>query len=44
MTARFLKGTFKRIDKVSEPGEERTAFVRKAVEKELDRREKKKRR
>lgn len=39
MQARFPEGTFGRIDAVLEDGEERTAFVRDAVEKELKRRE-----
>lgn len=40
MQARFSEGTFERIDAVLEDGEERTAFVREAVERELKRREK----
>jgi hypothetical protein len=40
MQARFAEGTFDRIDAVLEDGEERTAFVREAVERELKRREK----
>jgi hypothetical protein len=39
MQARFPEGTFDRIDAVLEDGEERTAFVREAVERELKRRE-----
>jgi hypothetical protein len=41
MQARFPEGTFDRIDAVLEDGEERTQFVREAVEKELRRRERK---
>lgn len=40
MVARFAEGTFGRIDAVLQDGEERTAFVREAVERELKRREK----
>lgn len=39
MQARFVAGTFARIDAVLGEGEERTAFVREAVERELKRRE-----
>lgn len=39
MQARFSEGTFDRIDAVLSEGEERTAFVREAVERELKRRE-----
>jgi len=39
MQARFPEGTFERIDAVLVEGEERTAFVREAVERELKRRE-----
>jgi hypothetical protein len=39
MQARFPEGTFDRIDAVLADGEERTAFVREAVERELKRRE-----
>jgi hypothetical protein len=39
MQARFPEGTFDRIDAVLDEGEERTAFVREAVERELKRRE-----
>jgi len=39
MQARFPKGTFDRIDAVLAENEERTAFVREAVERELKRRE-----
>jgi hypothetical protein len=41
MQARFPDGTFDRIDAVLSEGEERTAFVRDAVERELKRRERK---
>jgi hypothetical protein len=41
MQARFPEGTFDRIDAVLEDGEERTQFVREAVERELRRRERK---
>jgi hypothetical protein len=43
MQARFAEGTFARIDAVltEGEGEERTAFVREAVERELKRRERK---
>jgi hypothetical protein len=40
MQARFPEGTFARIDAVQYDGEDRTAFVREAVERELKRREK----
>jgi hypothetical protein len=39
MVARFPEGTFARIDAVREEGEDRTDFVREAVERELKRRE-----
>jgi len=39
MQARFPEGTFDRIGAVLEKDEDRTAFVRKAVERELKRRE-----
>lgn len=39
MQARFPPGTFDRIDAVREDDEDRTAFVRQAVERELKRRE-----
>jgi hypothetical protein len=39
MQARFPEGTFARIAAVLEEGEDRTDFVRKAVEWELKRRE-----
>lgn len=38
MQARFPEGTFARIDAALEDGEERTSFVREAVERELKRR------
>jgi hypothetical protein len=38
MQARFPKGTFKRIEAVLREDEDRTDFVREAVERELDRR------
>lgn len=41
MQARFPEGTFERIAAVLEEGEDRTDFVRKAVETELKRRERK---
>jgi hypothetical protein len=40
MQARFPAGTFERIAKVLTEGEDRTDFVRQAVERELKRREK----
>ena len=39
MVARFPEGTFDRMDAVREDGEDRTDFVREAVERELKRRE-----
>lgn len=39
MQARFPEGTFERIARVLEPGEDRTDFVRDAVEREISRRE-----
>jgi len=39
MQARFAEGTFDRIEAVLTEGEDRTAFVRDAVERELKRRE-----
>ena len=39
MTARFPKGTFARITAVLKEDEDRTDFVREAVERELKRRE-----
>lgn len=41
MQARFPDGTFARIEAVLEEGEDRTDFVREAVERELKRRERK---
>lgn len=41
MQARFPPGTFDRIQAVLDDGEDRTAFVREAVERELKRRERK---
>jgi hypothetical protein len=38
MQARFEEGTFDRIDSVREEGEDRTDFVRAAVEREIKRR------
>lgn len=40
MQARFKAGTFERIAAVMRPNEDRTDFVREAVERELERREK----
>lgn len=40
MQARFPEGTFDRIEAVLEDSEDRTDFVRDAVERELKRREK----
>jgi hypothetical protein len=39
MVARFPEGTFARIDAVRNDSEDRTDFVREAVERELKRRE-----
>jgi hypothetical protein len=39
MQARFPEGTFERIDAVRNEDEDRTDFVREAVERELRRRE-----
>ena len=39
MVARFLPGTFSLIAAVSKPGEDRTDFVREAVNREIGRRE-----
>jgi len=39
MQARFPEGTFDRIQSVLGDGEDRTDFVREAVERELKRRE-----
>jgi len=44
MQARFPEGTFEQIDAVLEDGETRTDFVRIAVEMELQKREKAKKR
>jgi hypothetical protein len=41
MQARFEEGTFARIEAVLTDGEDRTDFVRDAVERELKRRERK---
>lgn len=41
MQARFEEGTFERIEAVLEDSEDRTDFVRVAVERELKRRERK---
>lgn len=41
MQARFQEGTFDRIEAVLDDGEDRTDFVRAAVERELRRRERK---
>lgn len=41
MQARFAAGTFARITAVLTEGEDRTDFVREAVERELKRRERK---
>jgi len=38
MQARFPEGTFEQIEAVLEDGEDRTDFVRAAVERELKRR------
>ena len=42
MVARFAAGTFGRIEAVLTENEDRTDFVREAVERELARREKRK--
>jgi len=42
MQARFPEGTFARIEAVLEDAEDRTDFVREAVERELKRRERSK--
>jgi hypothetical protein len=44
MQARFPEGTFARIETLLENGEDRTDFVREAVERELKRRERNKER
>lgn len=41
MVARFAEGTFARMDAVRDDGEDRTDFIRDAVERELKRRERK---
>lgn len=41
MQARFQDGTFERIEAVLDEGEDRTDFVRAAVDRELKRRERK---
>jgi len=41
MQARFPEGTFSRISAVLSDGEDRTDFVREAVDRELKRRERK---
>jgi hypothetical protein len=38
MVARFVEGTFARLDGVLNPGEDRAALVRSAVEAEIRRR------
>ena len=43
MVARFVEGTFKRLDAVRKEDEDRTDFVREAVERELKRRERRER-
>lgn len=43
MQARFPEGTFDRIGATLEDGEDRTSFVRVAVERELTRRERRER-
>lgn len=40
MVARFAEGTFARVTAVLSDGEDRTDFVREAVDRELKRREK----
>lgn len=42
MVARFVAGTFTRIAAVLAPAEDRTDFVREAVEREIKRRERQK--
>ena len=42
MVARFAAGTFARIEAILDKNEDRTDFVREAVERELARREKRK--
>ena len=41
MQARFAEGTFARIEAVLSEDEDRTDFIREAVERELKRRERK---
>jgi hypothetical protein len=41
MQARFAEGTFARIETVLQPDEDRTDFVRDAVEREIKRRDQK---
>jgi hypothetical protein len=41
MVARFEAGTFERMDAVRSEDEDRTDFIREAVERELKRRERK---
>jgi hypothetical protein len=41
MVARFVEGTFARMDAVRSEDEDRTDFIREAVERELKRRERK---
>jgi hypothetical protein len=41
MQARFPVGTFRRIEALLQDGEDRTDFVREAVERELRRRQRK---
>jgi hypothetical protein len=41
MVARFPEGTFERIDSARSEDEDRTDFIREAVERELKRRERK---
>ncbi len=43
MTARFAEGTFAKIAEVLMPHEDRTDFVRNAVQKEISRRERNRR-
>ena len=40
MHARFPEGTFERIEPILRPKEDRTDFVREAVEREISRRQK----
>jgi hypothetical protein len=41
MQARFPEGTFARIEAIMQPDEDRTDFVRDAVEREIKRRQQK---